>query len=635
MKSLLLIAIHIKRMPEAVPLAAGMLKASLDSNTSFNNELKTRIKDYYCDDDFLFLFNDIVKERPDYIGFSTYVWNRVIVEKLSSKIKEIYPDIIIFAGGSEISADPFGFLEKTKLDFVIRGEGEEVIIKVIERLLKKENLENISGVIGRGKSGNDVSLTISDLNNLPSPYLNGVIDVAKYEGLLWELSRGCPFKCDFCFESRGVSGVRYFSIERIRKELALFEEKKVCQIFVLDPTFNQDRKRAKEILRMISEIAPSIHFTFEIRIEFVDEEMSKLFSNLNCGLQIGLQSIMSLPLKNINRTFNMDIFRNKIDILNRFGLVYGFDLIYGLPADNLDGFKKSLDFALEMQPNNLDIFPLSVLPGTKLYDNKDKFALNFIKCPPYTVISTPDFSETAMSEAKELSRSCSIFYNQGGAVGWLFIVLGNLHIKGSRFLNDFSLYLKSKEKKEQYTRDEVTNLQLGYVRELFEKNGKKNLYPPMRDIIIYHDRLDKSLYAGSSQVDPTKVDPTKVDPLIGKNDNNGSINAFNNDTIFNLSRGTFFAILDYDTETLMTAGESTLEEFIEENEKDKTFVIVYNCYGEVKSIMVNEVWYKLIQSFNGKLRLSEASSFLKPRDKKYLKDFIQYALNETIITILG
>ena len=62
-----------------------------------------------------------------------------------------------------------------------------------------------------------------ELNTLSSPYLDGTLDPAEYGGALWELARGCPFKCSYCYESKGEKKIQYFPMERIEKELELLE----------------------------------------------------------------------------------------------------------------------------------------------------------------------------------------------------------------------------------------------------------------------------------------------------------------------------------------------------------------------------------------------------------------------------
>lgn len=76
-------------------------------------------------------------------------------------------------------------------------------------------------------------------------------------------------------------------------ELRHFVAQQVSQVVVLDLTFNQDVTRAKAILRLIARIAPQIHFHFEVRAEFIDAEMARLFAGIIRSLQIGLQSAES------------------------------------------------------------------------------------------------------------------------------------------------------------------------------------------------------------------------------------------------------------------------------------------------------------------------------------------------------
>ena len=72
-------------------------------------------------------------------------------------------------------------------------------------------------------------------------------------------------------------------------------------------------------------------------------------------------------LKYLHRSFDRERFDHVCRLLNQYGITYGIDLIYALPGDSHETFVASLDYALSQRPNQLDIFPLSVLPGTELY----------------------------------------------------------------------------------------------------------------------------------------------------------------------------------------------------------------------------------------------------------------------------
>ncbi len=610
---LIIVSIHIKNSPQAMPLAAALLKSQLDSVLEINNKTEVSYLDFYLDTDAQLIADQICGNSPDMIGFSTYLWNRHLTLEICHIIHNNFPDKVLFAGGAEATALPERLLESGPFDFVIKGEGELALTEVIKKIQKKEPCNNIDAVIVKNQTADSDKnqCPIMNLDELPSPFLSGVIDVKKYSGVLWELSRGCPFKCSFCFESRGVAGVRQYSLERIQKELELFESENVNQVFVLDPTFNRDVKRAKKILRMIIKTAPLIHFTFEVRTEFLDSEMAQLFAMINCSLQIGLQSAIPEVLSNVNRNIDPDKYADKIALLNEAGVIFGLDLIYGLPGDTLDGFKQSLNYALTLQPNHLDIFPLAVLPGTVLYDNAESFNLKFTDDAPYTLISSPGFSEKDMASAESLKNSCNIFYNQGGAAGWMFMIIETLDMEPADLLDNYALHQSAAKLLSRNSIDDITSSQLSFVQEIFTRNDKKNLFPVMKDIITIHGALNNSLLKGPY------TGELKV--------------SFNDNTLFKLSPATEFISLKYNFDELMSVGEYTLEEFLSRFRPEKTAVIVYNCGGEVKPLIVEKELSDFLYGLTEKNTLKDMLKKYPKISKNEVYEFIEYCLNETII----
>ena len=467
--NLLLISIHIENSARAVPLGPAMLASNLKKELP--NQVKTDILNLYLQQTAEECADKILEHTPDCIGFSIYIWNRTLTLEIITILKKKSPEIIIFAGGPEVSAAPEDLLNNTLIDFVLPGEGEDVIIQAMTHILDGTDPTTISTLV--------TPAPIQDLALLPSPLLDKTLDPKKYKGMLWELSRGCPFKCDFCYESRGTAGIRRFPIDRIKAELQLFHESKVSEVFVLDPTFNFNKKSAKEILQLILKEAPEIYFFFEVRAEFIDEEMAALFANVNATLQIGIQSASNDVLKNINRTINKDSFTYKILSLHKAGAVYGFDLIYGLPGDTLKGFCDSINFALGLIPNHIDIFPLTVLPGTKLHDTAAGLGLQHEPENPYRAICTPEFSKEDMTRAEEIAQACNKFYNIGKAVPWFDIVLNSIKIKPAKFFMQFADWLKTEPT------GDIIELQTQFVTDIMRSQKKKKLIPITSDIIAY------------------------------------------------------------------------------------------------------------------------------------------------------
>jgi len=448
---LVLVAIHIEASARAVPLGPAMLASVLKRD--FPETIRTRILDLFLHQSAEECAAQILASEPDWVGFSIYVWNRSRGREIAGILRREKPTLLLFAGGSEATADPTGLMGEGFLDFVLPGEGEEILSETVGQLLHGAPTVEIRR--------NLRPTPVKDLATLPSPYLDGTLDPAAYPGMLWELSRGCPFRCDFCFESRGTEGTRRVPMERVKAELQHFETCGVSQVFVLDPTFNFDKRQAKAILRLIAEEAPAIHFFFEIRSEFIDAELARLFASIRCSLQIGLQSADDAVLRRINRSIDLSDFEAKTLLLHQAGATYGFDLIYGLPGDTLAGFLASLDFALSLAPNHLDIFPLSVLPGTRLQETAPDFGLQHLKEIPYTVIASPGFSAADMRAAARTARACNLMYNEGKAVPWFALVLGWLALEPSELFSRFADYL------ETHTDPDLTALQAGFITSCF------------------------------------------------------------------------------------------------------------------------------------------------------------------------
>ena len=328
-----------------------------------------------------------------------------------------------------MTADPRFFRDHPLISWMVPGEGEEALLEWLDRLSREEPSGN--GIVPR---------RVENLESLPSPLLFGTSDLPGYTGFLWELSRGCPFACDFCFESRGAGKVRQFSLERIRKELEILARSGISQVFVLDPTFNLDRRRARSVLEMIREAAPHIHFTFEVRSEYLNPPLAELFGEISCSVQIGLQSAHPEVLAGVNRTLDREDFRRKIRLLQESGAVYGFDLIYGLPGDSLEGFRESLEFVLDLLPNHVDIFPLSVLKGTALYDRAEELQLQYLDTRPYTVTSSPGWTLEDLKEAGQLAEAFDLLYNRGKAVSWFHLAAENLDLAPAELIREFAVW---------------------------------------------------------------------------------------------------------------------------------------------------------------------------------------------------
>ncbi|GHV32685.1 B12-binding domain-containing radical SAM protein [Spirochaetia bacterium] len=479
--------------PDAVPLGAACIASALKAAFP---ELTLSLVETFVADGAEALTAKINAENPQAAGFSLYNWNRSIILEAANYLRIRHPDIFLFCGGPEATALPEGLLvsEGGSFDAVIPGEGEAAVVELIGRqfaILPEQ--------------------APTALENLPSPWLDGALSVKDRDGVLWELARGCPYSCAYCYESKGFKGagkrrVRYFPEERLREELRLFIREHIPYVFVLDPTFNSNAKRAIRILDMIAaEIrlnpGPETHWHFEVRAELLTREQARRFASLGASLQIGLQTADPKVSLLIGRELDRGRFAARIGLLNEEGVVFGLDLIYGLPGDSLGGYRRSLDFALALYPNSLDMFRLAILPGTALFDKAAEYGLEADSEAPYLVRSTPDFSAGDLDMAEQVSQVADLFYNRGRAVAWFNQVLRPLRIKPSVFLEGFAVYSKTvgeTSSQVEWDSSTVEGMQLTFLEAQYHRAKKEALLPAVRDLVRFHGAWGRALAEGTS-----------------------------------------------------------------------------------------------------------------------------------------
>ena len=492
----------IETSPQALPLGAACIASALKNDLLTKDKFEVKlisqsledIANKKIDDVALYFANILLEQNPKYLCFSVYVWNRNLIEQTAKVIKQKSANIVIIAGGPEVTANPLSF---ENFDYTISGAGEKSVPELINCL--ENNITKLP--LGVYTENHKICLDRSVFPNLPelsSPYLDGTLDVSEYGGALWELARGCPFKCSYCYESKGEKCVQYFSDERIEAELELFNKKNISQVFVLDPTYNANKQRALKILNLIEKKAPGMFFYFEARAEFIDKELALAFTKIPCALQIGLQSANPEVLKNVHRSLDKKKFEKNINYLNQVGAVFGFDLIYGLPGDTISGFKNSIDFALNLYPNNLETFCLSVLPGTVLFEDAKKFNMEYEQIPPYNVIKTPTYPQEEIERSRKISAACNIFYNQGRAVPWFISVSKFLHLRPSALIEEFAKWFGNNfsNKIEDFSQKcnshvEVEKIQIQFLKSLLAAKQKNYAAQVVEDIVLINGAISR------------------------------------------------------------------------------------------------------------------------------------------------
>jgi radical SAM superfamily enzyme YgiQ (UPF0313 family) len=355
-------------------------------------------------------------------ALGAFVWNEPTTQKLLTTLKKLgFPGKIII-GGPQVSYTK-KYLEAfyPQGDLFIRGYGEQAMV---DYTLQKE-----ASIGLHVANTQDLGLsTKSVLESLPSPFLSGVIKPQRF--IRWETQRGCPFRCAFCQHREPDSANltrRNFDADRVLKEVDWIVDNPIIQdIAVLDPIFNSGGKYM-EILRQFAFRKFTGKIALQCRMEMVTDEFLDIIVSLNkygrVVLECGLQTIFPEEQKLIDRANNMKKVTSFLNKTRERSIDVEVSLIYGLPGQSLDSFKKSVEYCKEMQVPVIRAFPLMLLRGTPMYEMKSKLGLVEssdveIECKNRVtenishVISSPTFTFSDWQEMSKIAQELDLSNEQ-------------------------------------------------------------------------------------------------------------------------------------------------------------------------------------------------------------------------------
>lgn len=378
-------------------------------------DLKIDLCEYTINNHIDLIIREIVKQSPDVLGFSCYIWNYELVKKLVCELKKIIPQTIIFLGGPEVSYDSQTVLEDTGCNAVISGEGEGVFCEFVDRISNGIDFSDIEGITAL-RDGDIVKNPPSKPISLDEiPFVYDDYEELENRIIYYESSRGCPFRCQYCLSSSS-GGVRFLSLERVFADLKNFLDAGVSQVKFVDRTFNCDKKYAMQIWRFLDENDNGkTNFHFEIAAELLDQEMLELLQTVRRGLfqlEIGVQSTNPQTLKAVKRNTDTQKLTPIIKALQKNSNMHlHLDLIVGLPFEPYETFKNSFNYVYSLSPDQLQIGFLKLLKGSGLYENAEDYGIITTTYAPYEVLKTNWLTYSEILRLKMIEEMVESYYN--------------------------------------------------------------------------------------------------------------------------------------------------------------------------------------------------------------------------------
>ncbi|MBZ9637409.1 B12-binding domain-containing radical SAM protein [Clostridium sp. FP1] len=327
------------------------------------------------------------KTNPKVIGMSTYNESWKAQKIICSLIKQVLPEVKIFAGGAFATFCYEDILNESETDYVIRGEGEYPVLDLCNIIFGKAqlNIMSVSGIVYK-KMDNEICINenmkrIEDLDQLPFPDRE-LVDIEKYL-LPYTIStaRGCPGACIFC-SSRAFWGKKVYirSAKSVFNELMYLYDKYGATVFyITDDTFTASSKRVFEFCKMIKETKINFVWGCESRADIITEELMKELSDSGCKkLQIGLESADNEILRKLKKLVTIEQIENGIKLAHKYGMHISASFIIGHAFDTNGTIEKTIEFAKYIQSKYGAYVMGSVntpFPGTEQYERAEELGI--------------------------------------------------------------------------------------------------------------------------------------------------------------------------------------------------------------------------------------------------------------------
>jgi len=362
---------------------------------------------------------DVLK-GGDIIGFSCYIGNMPGVDAVGRLVRDRNATAKIVLGGPNVDYDAAAVLRETPwADVVVRGEGEVTFAELLRRWGDDEDESSVAGLAYR--KGNRIIESparppIGTLDDIPSPYLDGGIDLKKARSVsnFIQTSRGCPFSCAFCQRPGNGQRPRYFSGDRVMAEMEhVLRERGKGFITVIDSDPFMNGEYFKSILDRFATLAPDKNVVLALtgNLFHLKEEMTAWMDSPRIRLAFGIQNINPEVLRVISRRFDKAQAETKLSRLlpklTRADI--SLQIMLGLPKDTYEAFIDMLDWCLSFDVNQIIVYRTWLLPGTELWEKRDEYGLKYEPRLFNQVMETPTFSRGDLDRAQELGLYIDLF----------------------------------------------------------------------------------------------------------------------------------------------------------------------------------------------------------------------------------
>ncbi len=326
---------------------------------------------------------EIIEQQPDFVGVSSVTHNFSRAINAAQRIKSALK-IPVVVGGPHISALPHTL--PSCFDAGVIGEGEETFLDLCRQYKTKswlgpDFLASTPGIVFHSEHGPEITASrplIQPLDRIPFPrrdLLAGSLDGTFGQDMHMLTSRGCPYKCVFCFSTQYWGRTRFFSPRYVVDEIKdLVENWGAKTINLYDDLFIANRARLREIAELLEQEGLTGRVTLSCasaRADLLNEEVCELLKRMNVqaigfGAESGSQRMLSYLKKD---TTTVKDNQGVIDLCQRYGFHLFASFIIGTPGENETDLAATYEFIKKNASgfHAVDVYALTPYPGTPVW----------------------------------------------------------------------------------------------------------------------------------------------------------------------------------------------------------------------------------------------------------------------------
>ncbi|PIP84797.1 MAG: hypothetical protein CO113_03895 [Elusimicrobia bacterium CG_4_9_14_3_um_filter_62_55] len=335
-------------------------------------------------------YDDVIAKaaafKPDIVGFTVFTSNFAQALESVERVRK-HPqlkDALVLIGGPHVYTFRDKTLDEIPADIAVYGEAEVDLHELFEYYDgKRDALAAVNGIFYRTKNAikkTEETHSARSLDNFGFPdwsqydfslYRNIPGQIKRYPMTSMITSRGCPYRCNFCFQAgRFADKYRRYSPELVINEIMKLQaDYGIREIQFWDDIFFINKKWVQTFCSLIKKNKIDLTWSGYARVDLVDPDLLKMAADCGCwnifyGYESGTQEMLDF----LDKRATLEQAVNATKWTKAAGIGIRGSFMVGLPNETPEKGRKTIEFAIALDPDYANFNIFFPEPGTILYE---------------------------------------------------------------------------------------------------------------------------------------------------------------------------------------------------------------------------------------------------------------------------